>query len=362
MTGQPTTTTMLAAVFYGGKDIRVEERPIPQPRSDEVLVRVRSAGICGADLLGYNGIGPWQPPMGVGIEEGHELAGEIAAIGDEVHGLSAGQHVAVQPEHLIACGSCHQCTTGKPHLCSHLGMLRGAPHNSHGFSQYDAVLASHVRPIPDSLSIDAASIADCFGVGVHAVHRAGGVEGQVVAIIGCGTIGMCVGQSAHALGASRVVMIGDLPDALDVARRTHAADEVVLVPKEDPSPLLAGLTSGVGPSVVFEAVGRAGTTLEQALKLVSPGGKVCIVGTFTSSPVFSPELAYDREATLLWSNSYGLHDGASEFEETLDLMSSGQLDAEGMITHRFPLENIAEAFATANDKPKTHAIKVVVHS
>src|ERR1035437_951010 len=70
MTGQPTTPTMLAAVFYGGKDIRVEERPTPQPRSDEVLVRVRSAGIYGADLLGYNGIGPWQPPKGVGIEEG----------------------------------------------------------------------------------------------------------------------------------------------------------------------------------------------------------------------------------------------------------------------------------------------------
>jgi len=360
MTTESTSRTMSAAILYGGKDIRVEERPIPEPYPDEVVVRVRAAGICGSDLLGYNGIGPWQPPAGVGIEEGHELAGEIAAVGSAVRGLSVGDRVAVKPEHLIACGSCRECQMGMAHLCRRLGLLRGSPHNSHGFSQYDAVVADQVRRIPDSISFDAAAIADCYGVAVHAVHRAGSVAGQTVAVIGCGAIGLCVGQVARALGARRVVMVGDLQDALEVARRTRAADEVVLV-GDDPLAFIETLTDGTGAEVVFEAVGRAATTLDQALRLLARGGKVCVVGVFTSSPVFSPDIAYEKEATLLWSNSYGFDKGESEFDQTLELMASGQLDAEGLITCSFALGEIGEAFATANDKARTHAVKVVVH-
>jgi threonine dehydrogenase-like Zn-dependent dehydrogenase len=356
------TRMMRSAIFYGGKEIRVEDRPVPELHADEVLVRIRAAGICGADLLGYHSSGPWQPPAGVGIEEGHELAGEVVDFGSQVHGLEVGQRVAVRPEHLIACGSCRECNLGMPHLCSRLGLLHGAPHASHGFSEYDAVLASHVHPIPASLSFDAAAIADCFGVAVHAIHRAGGVEGQTVAVIGSGTIGLCVGQAARALGAARVLMIGDKRNALQVALRTHAADHIVYAPEHDVAAAVATLTDDAGPTIVFEAVGRSETTLDQALRLVARGGKICILGTFTISPAFSPHLAYAKEASLLWSNSYGLHGTTSEFDETLELMAAGYLDAEGLITHRFPLERIAEAFAVCDNKARTHAIKVLVTS
>jgi threonine dehydrogenase-like Zn-dependent dehydrogenase len=356
------TPTMRAAILYGGRDIRVENRPLPRLHEDEVLVRVRSAGICGSDLLGYHGTGPWQPPPGVGIEEGHELAGEIADVGSAVRRLAVGQRVAVQPEHLISCGDCRECTLGRPHLCGRLGMLRGAPHHSHGFSEYDAVLASHVRPIPASLSLDAAAIADCFGVAIHAIHRVGGVEGQTVAVIGCGTIGLCVGQAAHALGAERVLMIGDKVGVLHIAMRIRAADDIIHLPQDDLCAIVPALTGGAGPAVVFEAVGRSGATLDQSLRLVAPGGKVCVVGTFTASPVFSPDVAYAKEATILWSNSYGLDGTSSEFDQTLELMASGRLDAEAVITHRYPLERIAEAFAACDDKARSHAIKVLVNA
>ena len=355
------TQTMLAAVFYGGRDIRVEERPIPEPLRDELLVRVRSAGICGSDLLGYNEIGPWQRLKDVGIEDGHELAGEITAIGDHVRGFVPGDRVAIQPEHLIACGSCHECEMGCPHLCRHLGMLHGSPHNSHGFSQYDTVLASHVRQISQSLSFDAAAITDCYAVAVHAVHRVGGVRDQMVAIIGCGTIGLCVGQTARALGAAHVVMIGNRANALGIALSSQAANDVIFVPTDDPATILSRLTGGVGPTVVFEAVGRSGSTLEEALELVAPAGQVCIVGAFTSPPMVPPQVAYEKEASLLWSNSYGLYRGNSEFEQTLELMSGGRVHPEDLITDRFPLGQIAEAFTTANDKAASQAIKVVVN-
>jgi threonine dehydrogenase-like Zn-dependent dehydrogenase len=356
------TPTMRAAVLYGGKDIRVEDRPVPKLHEDEVLVRVRSAGICGSDLLGYRGTGPWQPPAGVGIEEGHELAGEIADTGSAVRGLLVGQRVAVQPEHLISCGQCRECALGLPHLCGRLGLLRGTPHHSHGFSEYDAVLASHVRPIPASLSLDAAAVADCFGVAIHAIHRVGGVEGQTVAVIGCGTIGLCLGQAAHALGAGRVLMIGDKLGVLNIAMRTNAADDIIHTPEDDPLAIVPALTGGAGPAVVFEAVGRSGATLDQALRLVARGGTVCVVGTFTASPAFSPDVAYRKEASLLWSNSYGRHGASSEFDQALELMACGRLDGESFITHRYPLERIAEAFAAADDKTRSRAIKVLVNS
>jgi threonine dehydrogenase-like Zn-dependent dehydrogenase len=356
------TRTMRAAIFYGGKDIRVEDRPVPQLHPDEVLIRVRAAGICGSDLLSYNGMGPWQPPPGVGIEEGHELAGEIVEVGAQVRGLAVGQRVAVRPEHLIACGSCRECGLGMPHLCRRLGLLRGQPHGSHGFSEYDAVLASHVYPIPASLSLDAAAIADCFGVAIHAIHRVGGVEDQTVAVIGSGTVGLCIGQAARALGAAQVLMIGHKCNALQVALRTRAADSLVHTPEHDVAATVSALTDGAGPTVIFEAVGRLATTLDEALQLVASGGKVCVVGTFTVSPTISPDVAYAKEASLLWSNSYGLHGTSSEFDEALKLMASGRLDAEGLITHRFPLERIAEAFAACDDKAQSQAIKVLVNS
>jgi threonine dehydrogenase-like Zn-dependent dehydrogenase len=356
------TPTMRAAILYGGKDIRVEDRPLPKLHEDEVLVRVRSAGICGSDLLSYHGTGPWQPPPGVGIEEGHELAGEIADVGPAVRGLEVGQRVAVQPEHLISCGQCRECGLGLPHLCTRMGVLRGAPHHSHGFSEYDAVLASHVRPIPPSLSLDAAAVADCFGVAIHAIHRVGGVEGQTVAVIGCGTIGLCLGQAAHALGAQQVLMIGDKSAVLDIARHTNAADDTIQLSGDDPFVIVPALTGGAGPTVVFEAVGRSGATLDQALRLVARGGTVCIVGVFTASPVFSPDVAYAKEASLLWSNSYGRHGTASEFDQTLELMAAGRLDGESFITHRYPLERIAEAFAVFADKARSQAIKVLINA
>jgi threonine dehydrogenase-like Zn-dependent dehydrogenase len=198
MTAVTRVRTMKAAIFYGEKDIRVEERPIPEPLPEEVLIRVRSAGICGSDLLGYNGIGSWQPPRGVGIEQGHELAGEIVELGSSVTGLSVGQRVAVQPEHLISCGSCRECSNGLPHLCRHLGLLHGTRQSSHGFSQYDTCVATNVWPIPDTVSFDSAALADCYGVAVHAIHRVGSVSGKLVAVIGCGTIGLSIGQTARA--------------------------------------------------------------------------------------------------------------------------------------------------------------------
>src|SRR5258708_1537700 len=165
---------MKAALFYGGTDIRVQERPTPVPGRGEVLVGVRSAGICGSDLHGYRGYSPWEQPgetSRVGRENGHELAGEVAAIGPGVTGFVVGQRVGIEPEHLIGCGACAFCLRGDTHLCETRGARDGESHGSHGFSEYDGCAARNVHPLPESVSLDAASILDCYACGGHAVHR-----------------------------------------------------------------------------------------------------------------------------------------------------------------------------------------------
>src|SRR6266540_3718923 len=114
---------MRAALFYGGPDIRVEELPRPEPGPGEVLVRVRAAGICGSDLHGYRRARP--EPAGPGRENGHELAGTVAALGAGVTGLSVGQRVGIEPEHLIGCGACRYCARGDTHLCAERGRKHG---------------------------------------------------------------------------------------------------------------------------------------------------------------------------------------------------------------------------------------------
>jgi threonine dehydrogenase-like Zn-dependent dehydrogenase len=159
-----------------------------------------------------------------------------------------------------------------------------------------------------------------------------------------------------------VLTIGHNWSALKVAMRTRAADHVIHTSEHDVLATVSALTDGAGPAVVFEAVGRSEPTMDQALQLVARGGRVCVLGTYTVPPAFSPDLAYAKEVSLLWSNSYGLYQASSEFDETLQLMASGRLDGDGLVTHRFALEQIAEAFATCNDKARSQAIKVLVNS
>ncbi|HEX5415857.1 MAG TPA: alcohol dehydrogenase catalytic domain-containing protein, partial [Chloroflexota bacterium] len=218
---------MRAAIFYGGKEIQVEDRPTPEPGPGEVLVKIRSAGICGSDLHGYRGHSPFETRAAaprVGRENGHELAGEVAAIGAGVSGFAIGQRVGIEPEHLIGCGNCEYCRRGDSHICPNRGRRDGERHGSHGFSQYDACLASNVHALSDSVSLDAAAILDCYACGVHSVRRVRIKPDSRIAILGTGAIGMTLGQVAKAAGARQIIMVGTREEPLAIAREAGAAD------------------------------------------------------------------------------------------------------------------------------------------
>lgn len=351
---------MKAALFYGGRDIRVEELPVPEPGPDEVLVRVRSAGVCGSDLHNYRGNRP--PTQSVPWQQGHELAGEIVKMGSLVTGLEPGQRVGIEAEHLIGCGRCRHCQEGQNHLCPYRGIRNGERHGSHGFSEYDACAASNVYPLPESISMDAAALLDCYACGVHAINRAPLVPGDTVAIIGAGAIAMTLGQVAKASGAGRVLMTATRRQPLDVALASGAADDVVVNSEQSPVDAIRDATGGEGAAITFETVGGTSQLISQAMEMTRRGGIVSILGLFTAPQQVDASVGMARELTVKWSNSFSTWDDVPEYKTALNLMTSGRLNPGPIITHHFPLDQIGEAFAAADDKRSSGAIRVMVHA
>jgi threonine dehydrogenase-like Zn-dependent dehydrogenase len=350
---------MKAAVFYGGKDIRLEETPIPVPGSGEVLFKVLSAGVCGSDLHLYRGQNPYgaREPH----QRGHELAGEVVALGAGVTGLSIGQRVGIEAEHLLGCGTCRYCLRGERHLCPQRGYRHGERQESHGFSEYDLCLATNCHPLPAHVSLDAAALLDCYACGVHALNRVRLTPSDTIAILGTGAIGMTLGQVAKAYGVGRVIMVGTRLEPLDIASAAGAADIGVVNALRNPGDVVLEMTDGEGVDAVFETVGGEAPTINQGIEMVRRGGIISILGIFTHSPTVDVRTAYRKEIHLQWANSFSRWQGVSEYRMALDLMTSGRLLATPLITTHFPLDRIQAAFIAADDKRASGAIKVMVH-
>jgi threonine dehydrogenase-like Zn-dependent dehydrogenase len=352
---------MKAALFYGGRDIRVEEIPDPMPGPGEVLVRIRAAGVCGSDLHPYRGASPWGVVEPGPRRAGHELAGTVAALGEGVSGLSVGQRVGVEPMHLVGCGRCRQCRRGDYHVCPTRGTVNGRRRSSSGFSELDTVVAENVYPLPDHVSLDAASLLDVYGCGVHAINRIPLRAMEHVCVVGTGPIGLTMGQVARAAGAKHVIMIGRRDEPLELALTVGAADSVVNNTRVvSLSEAIADLTDGELCDAVFETVGGTSDTIAQAVEAAAFGGRIGIIGAFWGDVAVAYRAGNRKELDLRWCNSYATWHGVREFQIALDMVASGRVQAEPLITHRYPLAEIADAFEAADDKRASGAVKVLV--
>jgi threonine dehydrogenase-like Zn-dependent dehydrogenase len=183
---------------------------------------------------------------------------------------------------------------------------------------------------------------------------------DTVAVQGAGPIGLAIVQVAKAAGARRVIVIDTLDSPLELALHL-GCDEVINALRDDVPNAVMNLTEDMGADVVFEAVGGKAPTLRQAVEIVARGGQVGTVGMFQIPQSLDIWACMHKEVTLRWIWSYGLWDGVPEYKIALDMMSEGRLDVAPLITHRFPLEKIADAFATADDKHSSGAVKVLVN-
>lgn len=346
---------MKAALKTADGRFTIEEVDEPSlPAADWVKARVRMAGICGTDLRHWE---KPEPSLRCCIM-GHELAGEVVEVGADVTAVTVGDRVLI--ESVLGCGHCAWCRVRQYNRCPDLYPTRRAS-VSRAYAEFVVGPAHKFHRLPDTVGYDDAALLDTYAVGLHAQHLSGLTINARVAIIGAGPIGLGQTMLAKASGAD-VLIIDTVPHALDLARRL-GADETVDSSQADPIAAVMAMTGGLGADVVFECAGGESMpeTLPLATRLVRRGGSVVIVGGFDEGETTIP-LEWQRiqmsEIRLIPSASFAFHDIHSEQVAVLDLVARGTLQTQPLITHRFPLDRINDAFATAQDRRRSGAIFV----
>lgn len=339
-------TTMRAAFVAGPRSFAVREVEAPAPGPGEALVRVRNCGICGSDLHFYRGDFPAPPDLVMG----HEIAGEVAAVGAGVTGVREGDRVAVEP--LVVCGSCAYCRSGSYQLCPERKLL--GTFAAGGFAEYVRVPAVMLYPLPGDVPFELGALVEPVAVVVHGLRLVRLEGGERVLVLGGGTIGLVSAAVALALGASEALVAARHPHQRAAAERLGAR----ALDAADSGSLNAA-AAAAPPDVVVETVGGKADTLNQAVQLVRPGGRVSVLGLFTGPVQVNATLFLLKEVLAAGSITYGRPSVRSDFDVAVDVVRRMRDRLAGLITHRVPLEAIGEGFAIAADK-STGSIKVTV--
>ncbi|MFZ7104251.1 MAG: zinc-dependent alcohol dehydrogenase [Peptococcaceae bacterium] len=354
---------MKAAVLRNWNDMRIEDVPIPEISSNEVLCRVKACGICGTDKLIMAGIYAdkgW--PRQLPYIQGHEWAGEIVAVGEHVDPEDFKIGDRVVGESHVYCGKCPRCLEGRYHLC----IKADAPdafakgyylygHDAQGtFAEYAKREVQLLYKIPDGVSWDEAAIGNQAAVALHIVERAQMPSAAKVAIIGPGHLGLLSLQFAKALGAAKTILVGRNEKRLELGRKL-GADEIVDTRKADAIPKIKELTDGLGVDVVLECAGTP-EAVEMALGAARKGGRVVLAGmTGGEKAAIDPDLIVLKELDIV-----GSHARVNTQTQALEMIAKGQIDAQSVATHKFPLEKFNEAMETFKDKD-SGALRVIIH-
>jgi L-idonate 5-dehydrogenase len=338
---------MIAAVLHEPKKIVIEEQDMPVLQSGQVLVRVRAGGICGSDLSYYfkgkSGDFALREPFVLG----HEVAGEIAEVAEDVSGLQVGGRIAVNPG--VACGVCRFCVKGMPNHCLNMRFMGSAstfPHMQGTYREFIAVAAHQCIPVPDSVDYAQASMAEPLAVVLHALQRSGSLVGSKVLVVGCGPIGCMLVAAAKRAGAHHLAAVDLAEKALKMAAQL-GADETVLA--DDRSTIDSWSLQRGTFDVVFEASGSpAGvdTTLRSAIA----GGRVIQVGNLPAGASLVPaNLVMSKE--LIYQGSFRFN--SDDYTTAVEKIVSGQIDLKPLMTHTFPLAEANHAFEVALDRSQS---------
>ncbi len=329
---------------------------VPEPGYQEVLCKIRAVAICGSDpeIIRGDLAGIWPPSYP--FVAGHEWAGEVVSIGSGVVGFEPGDRVAGQAHK--GCGFCTNCLNGRYNLCLNYGRT-SVGHEHYGFTvngayaQYAKYSQKSVSHIPDNVSYAEAAMVDTVGVALHGIELSGVTSGGTVVVIGPGPIGLSAMRLAKACGASTTIVIGR-GSRLKAAKEL-GADHIIDFTKEDVYQRVEQLTNGIGPDEVFECSGAKGT-FNQAVRIVKKGGKVVLLGVATDDVMEELPFKY------ITHNEIAIHGSRANpnvSAKVLALLSSGQVVVKDMITHRFHLDDFAEALDTFVNR-KDGAVKVAI--
>ncbi|WP_415854802.1 zinc-binding dehydrogenase [Sinomonas sp. G460-2] len=353
-------TAMRAVVCNGPNDYRLEERPVPTPGPDELLMKVEAVGVCASDVKCYHGAakfwGDEHRPAYTqkGITPGHEFVGIVVAGGDaalERRGVSIGTRIVC--EQIVPCGECRFCQRGQYWMC--------APHEMFGFRGFDGAMADYVlvsarartHVAPADLPAHHAAFAEPLSCALHAVERAGIQFEDVAVVAGCGPIGLGMIAGARAKNPMTVVALDMSDEKLALARKC-GADVTINIASEDAIQRVRDLTDGYGADVYLEATGHP-SAVSQGLNILRK------LGTYVEYSVFR------SEATVDWSiigddkelNVLGAHLGPHCWPAALKLLQDGKLPMAEICSHQFPLEQFLDAISLVGN-PVGGSVKVSI--
>jgi S-(hydroxymethyl)glutathione dehydrogenase/alcohol dehydrogenase len=340
------------------KPVVVEDITIDSPKRGEVMVKLAACGVCHSDLSATNGTIALPPPLILG----HEAAGEVVEAGEGVTGIAVGDHVVIS--FIYMCGKCRFCSAGRPVLCleQHKALmtpLEGTPRTRDRagkplgifsgcgvMAEYATMSVENVVRIDPKIPLDRAALVGCaVTTGVGAVFNTAKVEpGSIVAVFGCGGVGLNVIQGAAIAGAERIIAIDTIAAKLEMAKTFGATDTLLAVQGEDLAKALKKMTGG-GPDYAFECVG-VGALIEAAYRAIRRGGKAVIVGVArpTDAASFKPMSMVFEEKTLQGSY-FGSCVPRVDFPRMLQLNMAGKLKLDELITRRYRIEEAPQAFA-----------------
>jgi len=349
---------MKAAVWHGRRNVRVEEVPEPPaPGPGEVKIKVHWCGICGSDLHEYVA-----GPIFIPVESphpltgktaplilGHEFSGEVVEVGEGVTDVKVGDRVTADA--CWYCGECYMCKRNRYSLCEKLAftglMADGA------FAEYVNVPAYTLYKLPPEIPSDIGALVEPIAVGIHAIRRGHVLEGDTVAIVGAGPIGLVTLQAARAAGASKVFCI-EIAKARKEFAQKLGATAVVDPTETDVIEEIRRLTDGLGVDVAIECVGGEGTA-PLAIQLTRVGGRAVIVGIFEK-----PSQLHFNELVFYEKEVYGSLAYYGEFDTAIALLADGRIVGEPLITGKIKLDEIVEKGFEELIAHKESNIKILV--
>jgi L-iditol 2-dehydrogenase len=322
---------MKQAIMIEPGTIEFREVPVPEIKTNQVLVAIKRIGVCGSDIHVFHGLHPYTHYP---VVQGHEVSGLIETVGEKVANLKPGDMVTVMPQ--VVCGACLPCRTGNYHICDHLKVM--GFQTGGAAQEFFPVDADHVVRLPDDFSIDQAAMIEPTAVAVHAANRAGNLSAKGVLVLGAGTIGNLVAQTARALGA-RKILITDINNyKLDKARAcglVHVCDPH----KENLGGRIREIFGPDKMDVIFECVG-AQETITQAIENARKGSDIVVVGVFGKKPEINLGFIQDRELQLLGTLMYQKED----YETAIKLVAQKLINLSPLVTHRFAFDDYADAY------------------
>ena len=321
---------MKAAVIYEKGKLEIEEKDLPSPNDSEVLIKIMACGVCGTDNSLYMGTYPVDSPVIIG----HEFSGVVVSTGKLVTGISQGDRVTGDPN--VVCHSCSYCRSGNEHLCENLSSM--GVHRDGAVAEYCVLPATNVYKITDDLSFEEAAFTEPLACAVRGIKNSGIMPGDVVLVIGGGSMGNLLLQCAKIRGASKIIVSEPIEKRRKIALENGA--DIVINPFEEDLYKKVMSIKNTGADVVIEAAGNSAMQAE-ALRLVKKGGNILYFGCSPSDKLI------EVNPFIINENELHIHGSFNNLFSTADAVAyleTGKVKVKNLITDYFTIENYKDVF------------------